>query len=122
MDVSCSILRETKVGVEVRAHRRHPDPTISTLANGLLKRWKALFSSTAPLAASGKGGKASGAGASSSVSLSATVSSSSAEAAEAASDAAVVRDSAATMQVGRGNGWSRGQEASPTRFKLQTLT
>ena len=97
MDVSCSILRETKVGVEVRAHRRHPDPSISALANGLLKRWKSLFSSTAPLAASAKAGKGQRGGTLAHVS--ATVASTSAEAAEAASEAVAVRDSAATLQV-----------------------
>ena len=102
MDVSCSILRETKVGVEVRAHRRHPDPSISTLANGLLKRWKSLFSSTAPLAASAKANKQAqrrGAPAHAHAHITAAVSSSSAEAAEAASEAIAVRDSAATLQV-----------------------
>ena len=96
MDVSCSILRETKVGIEVRAHRRHPDPSISALANGLLKRWKSLFSSTAPLAASAKANKQAqrgGAPAHAHAHITAAVSSSSAEAAEAASEAIAVRDS-----------------------------
>ena len=91
MDVSASILRETKVGIEVRAHRRHPDPSISTLSTSLLKRWKALFAATAPLAALRPSGTP--------VSVSATVASTSAEAADAASELAAVRDSAATMQV-----------------------
>lgn len=102
MDVSCSILRETKVGIEVRAHRRHADPSISALANGLLKRWKSLFSSTAPLAASAKANKQAqrgGAPAHAHAHITAAVSSSSAEAAEAASEAIAVRDSAATLQV-----------------------